>query len=168
MTAPMMILALGSVFLGGILAWLGFSSWLAPSIGEVIEEHEPVLPVWAISALTLAFVILGVLVAYLQFVRQAVPVAAPRANALVKAARQDLYQDQINENLVVKPTMLVSRGLTVNDDVVVDGIVMGGAQGISKLGQLVTLIQNGYVRSYANTMLIGVAIILAIVLTVWI
>ena len=42
MTVPMIILAIGSVFLGGVLQFVGFTTWLEPVVGPH-GELEPVL-----------------------------------------------------------------------------------------------------------------------------
>jgi NADH-quinone oxidoreductase subunit L len=59
MTVPMIVLAVGSVALGGLLAiGDGFATWLEPVTGAA-EHHEPVLPVPAIVTLTILLVAVG-------------------------------------------------------------------------------------------------------------
>ncbi|MFD6135225.1 NADH-quinone oxidoreductase subunit L, partial [Isoptericola sp. NPDC060257] len=159
MTWPMIILAAGSVFLGGILA-LGdrFVTWLEPVTGHA-EHHEPVLPVWLLMTLTLVLVVLGAFLAFRQYAVAAVPVEPPSAPAVVRAARVDLYQDAVNESLVMRPGQYLTRALVYSDRTAVDGGWLGLAGGIGRLGSRLRRMQNGYVRSYAATMLGGLGVV---------
>src|SRR5690606_30247993 len=97
MTIPMVVLAVGSVALGGLLAiGNGFVDWLSPVTGHA-EHAEPVLPVWALITLTLLLVLVGVLLAWRQYAVSRVPIVPPHGSALTRAARRDLYQDDVNE-----------------------------------------------------------------------
>lgn len=158
-TWPMIILAAGSVFLGGILA-LGdrFVTWLEPVTGHA-EHHEPVLPVWLLMTLTLVLVVLGAFLAFRQYAVAAVPVEPPPAPAVVRAARVDLYQDAVNESLVMRPGQYLTRALVYSDRTAVDGGWLGLAGGIGRLGARLRRMQNGYVRSYAATMLGGLGVV---------
>ncbi|MGW8565499.1 NADH-quinone oxidoreductase subunit L [Isoptericola sp. NPDC055881] len=159
MTWPMIVLAVGSVALGGILA-LGnrFVTWLEPVTGHA-EHHEPVLPVWLLVTVTLLLVALGIVLAWRQYVVAAVPVDPPRASALVRAARVDLHQDDVNESLVMLPGQYLTRSLVYTDRAAVDGGWLGMAGGIGRLGARLRRMQNGYVRSYAATMLGGLGVV---------
>jgi NADH-quinone oxidoreductase subunit L len=93
-----------------------------------------------------------------------VPVVAPAGSALTRAARQDLYQDSVNEGVFMRPSQYLTRSLVYADSAAVDGAVMGIARGTSGLGGVVRRAQNGYVRSYAGMMLGGVVLALVVVL----
>lgn len=164
MTVPMIILAIGSVALGGFLS-MGqrFVHFLEPAIGHTPHE-EPVLPIPVIMGLTLALVAVGVIVAYLKFVRDDVPVEAPAASGLVLAARNDLYQDAFNEGLFMRPGQALTRGSTEADKGFIDGAVMGLAGVFQGLGRGIGKLQNGYARSYAGLVTLGVVLALAIAL----
>src|SRR5690625_713159 len=134
MTVPMIILAVGSVGLGAILAWGdGFVEWLEPSVG-VVEHHEPVLPIPAIMGATVALMAIGVFLAWRQYAASAVPVEAPRGSVLTRAARQDLYQDAVNEGVFMRPGQYLTRAVVYGDSAAVDGAVMGLARGTSGSG----------------------------------
>lgn len=163
MTVPMIILGIGSVFLGGLISMLGFTSWLAPAIGELQHGH-PVLPEIVISGLTLITVLVGAGLGYLMYAKNSVPVVAPRGSLITRAARRDLYQDDINQILVIEPTMTAVEGFTFADKYIVDGAVTGLGISLGWFGKLVSKLQNGYVRSYAATMLVGIVLSLIIVL----
>ncbi|MDR1188733.1 MAG: NADH-quinone oxidoreductase subunit L [Bifidobacteriaceae bacterium] len=165
MTVPMIILALGSVFLGLILTVVKFDEYLAPAL---VEGHhgEPVINAYVIMALTFVLVVVGAWIAWVRFgsAKAVVPILPPAADGLVRAARADLYQDTVNHALFVRPGQVLVRGTTKTDDDVVDGAVRGLAWLFQGVGGLVARLQNGYARSYAATMLAGVILLTAIVL----
>ncbi|WFN89963.1 NADH-quinone oxidoreductase subunit L [Arcanobacterium wilhelmae] len=165
MWVPMVILALGSLFLGGVLNAVGFVSWLSPSIGET-PHAEPVLAPIVITILTLVVVAVGVGIAWTMYVRADVPATVPAGNALTRAARADLYQDPINENLFMKPGMVLVAGTAIADHEFVDGAVRGIGKGSFGLGNLVGKLQNGFARSYASLMTAGVLVALIVVVSV--
>ncbi|WP_407345761.1 NADH-quinone oxidoreductase subunit L [Pengzhenrongella phosphoraccumulans] len=164
MTYPMIVLAVGSALLGGLLS-IGnmFSDWLAPVTGNP-GEHEPVLPVWLIMTLTLALVAVGLFLAYRQYAVATVPVVPPVGTALTRAARKDLYQDDVNDGLLVEPGKYLTRSLVYADRQVVDGAVGGLGHTMVRLGEVTRRLQTGYVRSYAATMTFGLVALVAAVL----
>ncbi|WP_347350500.1 NADH-quinone oxidoreductase subunit L [Intrasporangium sp.] len=160
MTVPMIVLALGSAFMGLILGPTGaFSTWLEPITGAV-EEHHPVLPVPVIIAVTLVFVLVGGGWAWRRYLAEEVPTVAPTGNALTRAARVDLYQDQVNEALLMRPGIHLTRSLVFADGEGIDGAAGGLAAFIGGWAERMRKIQNGFVRSYALTMLAGIVAIL--------
>jgi NADH-quinone oxidoreductase subunit L len=160
MTVPMMVLAVGSALLGLILS-IGntFTHWLAPVVGAH-EEGEPVLPVWVLMTLTLLLVAGGIALAWVRYWRDEVPETAPTGSLLTKAARRDLYQDEVNEGLFMRPGIHLTRALVFADNRGVDGGVGGLAAFIGGTSSRVRRLQNGFARSYALTMLAGVVAIL--------
>ncbi|MCL3863210.1 NADH-quinone oxidoreductase subunit L [Actinotalea sp. K2] len=161
---PMVVLAAGSVALGGVLA-IGnaFEHWLEPVTGHV-EHHDPVLPIPLIITLTLVLVIAGAFLAWRQYAASPVAVVPPRGSVLTRAARRDLYQDEVNEGLLMRPGQYLTRSLVYGDRQVVDGSVTGLARVVAGSGELARRWQTGYVRSYAATMVIGVVLLAAVVL----
>ena len=164
MTAPLVILSVFSVALGGALS-IGdaFVTWLEPVTGHA-EHGRPVLPVPAIMAATLAVVLLGVLIAWVMYVRRPVETVVQPSNALVEAARRDMYQDTLNESLVMRPGQGLVLATTVGERYVVDGAVEALAAGTAGLGRLTRLTQSGYLRTYAAYTLAGTVLALAAVL----
>ena len=164
MTWPMIILAAGSVALGGILALGGrFTTFLEPVTGHV-EHHEPVLPPWLLIVLTLAVVVVGLVLAWRQYAVAQVPQVAPRGSVLTRAARVDLYQDAVNDAVLVEPGQHLTRSLVYGDRTVVDGTFSGIGRLSVGAGSLVRRWQTGFVRSYAATMLIGLVVLVVVVL----
>ncbi len=164
MTIPMMVLALGSLLLGAVLYPTGIiTGWLEPVFGHA-EHGEPLIPVLAIQITVGVLMVVGVALAWLRYGRDEVPVTAPEGSALTRAARRDLYQDDLNDALFTGPTMALSRTAVEADTTLVEGGVTGGTT--SSLGSVSGLLrraQNGFVRSYALTMLLGVVVILGAV-----
>jgi NADH-quinone oxidoreductase subunit L len=163
MTIPMMVLGVGSAFLGLILA-VGdrFVLWLEPVTGHV-EHHDPVLPIPVLIGATLTLVVLGVLAAWRLYWVRDVALEAPPASLATLAARNDLFQDQINEALVQRPGLHLTRTLVFADAAIVDGAVNKQAGGFLKWGEGMRKLQTGRVRSYAATMLVGLLIVLLFV-----
>ena len=166
MTWPMIALAVGSAVLGGALAIGGaFTTWLEPVTGHV-EHHDPVLPVPLIMAVTFLLIAAGVALAWRQYAAAPVAVAAPRGSVLTRAARRDLFQDAVQEAVVMRPGQYLTRSLVYGDRTVVDGGVSGLGRAVAGAGELVRRAQNGFVRSYALTMALGVVVLAAVVVLV--
>jgi NADH-quinone oxidoreductase subunit L len=165
MTVPMILLAAGAA-LGGLMLFVGggIVHWLAPVVGE--EEHALPIPVWLLTALTLAVVLSGAALAYRQYVQQEVPRVAPVAGALTTAARRDLYQDSVNEALFMRPGQYLTRTLVFLENRGLDGIVNGLAAAIGGSAGRLRRLQAGFVRSYALTMFGGAALVVAALLLV--
>jgi len=163
MTVPMMILAVGSAFLGLILATGDrFVTWLEPVTGHV-EHEEPVLPVGVLIASTLILVAIGIVVAWRKYGAAEVPLEAPAASLITIAARNDMFQDSVNRAAFQRPGQHLTRTLVYADSALVDGAVNGTAAGIAKTGEVTRKGQSGQVRGYAATMLIGLVILVIIV-----
>ena len=167
MTIPMMVLAVGSVVLGAILGFGQTSllqSWLNPVFGITAgAEGDPVLPANLLLALTLVLVLAGAGLAWVRYVRDAVPEIAPQGNLVTRAARNDLYQDAVNEGALMRPGIHLTRSLVFTDTSGIDGAASGLGAFVTGASTRLRKLQNGYVRSYALTMLAGVVIILGAV-----
>lgn len=163
MTVPMMVLAVGSAFLGLILGPTGIiTSWLEPVVGTPAEE-SPVLAPVVITVLTLLLVAGGVTLAWMRYWRDEVPVVAPAGSLATQAARRDLYQDDVNEGVFMRPGVHLTRSLVFADNRGIDGAVGGLAALVGGTSSRLRRIQNGFARSYALTMLAGVVAIFAAV-----
>jgi NADH-quinone oxidoreductase subunit L len=166
MTVPLIVLAALSA-VGGLLylgSWI--VNWLEPVVGNA-PEQPGVLPAVVVGVIEFVVMAIGVFIAWWFIARKPVPTTAPeRVSFPVRAARADLYGDAINEELVLKPGDGLVRGLHGFDHDVVDGAVMGSAGMIGGLSSWLRLAQNGYVRSYALSLLAGAGILLAAVLAV--
>ncbi|MDU0289499.1 NADH-quinone oxidoreductase subunit L [Saccharothrix longispora] len=167
MTVPMIVLAFGSVGAGFLLSSGGnLAGWLTPSLGELQERHG-VLGHTEITILVLGLSALGVLAAYLLFGRKPQPVERPlRVSFPVRAARNDLYGNALNEALFARPGTWLTRALVFVDNKGVDGLVNGSAALLGGSSGRLRRLQTGFVRSYALSMLLGAVFVLGALLMV--
>jgi NADH-quinone oxidoreductase subunit L len=168
MTIPMIILAVGSVFAGYLLTQSHtLATWLAPTLGELEEQHGGTLSESSVAIGTLLLSGLGVLVAYLLVGRRPTPVTRPEPVSWpVQAARRDLYANAINEALLARPGTWLARALVYVDNKGVDGVVNGTAALIGGTSGRMRRLQTGFVRSYALSMLGGTVLVIAALLAV--
>ncbi|MCI3224224.1 NADH-quinone oxidoreductase subunit L [Streptomyces sp. NP-1717] len=160
MTIPMIVLAFGSVFAGGLFSLNeSFVKWLEPV--TQFEHGHPPISAAAVTASTVVVLLIGVGVAYLQYGRKPVPVTAPRGSLLTRAARRDLLQDDFNHVVLVRGGEHLTRSLVYVDHTLVDGVVNGTAASFGGLSGRLRKLQNGYARSYAVSMFGGTAVLIA-------
>ncbi|RVW09787.1 NADH-quinone oxidoreductase subunit L [Prescottella agglutinans] len=169
MTVPMILLAVGSVAAGGLLAIGGtLEHWLEPvwtEFGSAAEHVEPVVPVWLITAATLAVVLVGVGIAWRQYGTRPVPVVAPAdVSGLTVAARRDLYGDAVDEAVFMRPGQRLVAGLKILEDKGIDGVVRGVPTVLGLASVALRRLQTGFVRSYALYMFVGAVFVVAAVL----
>ncbi|GAA2448485.1 NADH-quinone oxidoreductase subunit L [Streptomyces lavendulocolor] len=160
MTIPMILLAFGSVFAGGLFSLnSAFVNWLKP-VTEFEHGHPPI-SAGAVTASTVVVLLIGVGIAYAQYGRRPVPVVAPRGSLLTRAARRDLLQDDFNHIVLVRGGEHLTRSLVYMDHTLVDGVVNGTAASVGGLSGRLRRLQNGFARSYAVSMFGGTAVLIA-------
>jgi NADH-quinone oxidoreductase subunit L len=166
MTGPMVVLAIGSVGAGALLAVGGtLTHWLEPVVGT--HEVHHVVPVWVMTIITLSVVAVGVGIAYRMYATRPIPETAPEdVSALTVAARRDLYGDAFNEDVFMRPGQLVTAGLVEIDDEAIDGVSRGVAAAVGGTSNRLGLVQTGFVRSYALSMFAGAALVIVAILAV--
>ncbi len=164
MTAPMMVLALGSLAAGGLLIVDNrLVNFLAPVVGSPPTSHGIFTPV---SGAALALVLVGAAIAWAMYGRREIPVTAPIGNPVTVAARKELYGNAFNESLLMRPGQWLTRLSVFFDTRGIDGLVntlaatMGGTSG------RVRRVENGFVRSYALLMFLGAALLVGALLLV--
>ncbi|MFF6998019.1 NADH-quinone oxidoreductase subunit L [Streptomyces sp. NPDC008313] len=160
MTIPMIVLAFGSVFAGGLFS-VGdrFLHWLEPVTGH--DHGDAPISALTVTLATMAVLVVGVAIAYAQYGRRPVPAVAPRGSLLTRAARRDLLQDDFNHVVLVRGGEHLTRSLVYVDHTLVDGVVNGTAASMGGLSGRLRTLQNGYVRSYAVSMFGGAAVLVA-------
>jgi NADH-quinone oxidoreductase subunit L len=166
MTWPMILLAVGSVFSGGLLAFGGaLRHWLEPVV--TFEESSHLLPTWTFTIVTLGIVFVGIGVAILLYGLREVPDTAPAdVSVLTTAARKDLYGDAFNEEVFMRPGAQLTHALVEFDDEAVDGSVNALAALVSRTSDRLRGLQTGFARNYALSMLVGAALVAAAILAV--
>jgi NADH-quinone oxidoreductase subunit L len=166
MTIPLIVLAALSVLGGVMLIGDWIVTFLAPVVGEPVHE-EPPLPAVLTSLIILAVVGAGVALAWFLVGKRDVPAVAPRkVSFATRAAREELYGNAINDTLVVNPGRRTVGGLVTMDRVLVDGVVEGGSAAVGGFSGVFRRVQNGFVRSYALSVLGGVLLIVLALLAV--
>ncbi|MGX8906818.1 NADH-quinone oxidoreductase subunit L [Streptomyces netropsis] len=159
MTIPMVVLAFGSVFAGGLFSLNdAFLKWLEPVTGHA-HGNSPVSAL-TVTAATVVVLVVGVALAWFQYGRRPVPVTAPRGSLLTRAARRDLLQDDFNHVVLVRGGEHLTRSLVYVDHSLVDGVVNGTAASVGGLSGRMRKLQNGYARSYAVSMFGGAAVLI--------
>ncbi|WP_156726519.1 NADH-quinone oxidoreductase subunit L [Streptomyces apocyni] len=160
MTIPMIVLAFGSVFAGGLFSLNeSFAGWLEPV--TAFEHGHPPISAGVIMTATITVMVLGIGLAYVQYGRRPVPVTAPRGSLLTRAARRDLLQDDLNHVVLVRGGEHLTRSLVYVDHTLVDGVVNGTAASVGGLSGRLRKLQNGFARSYAVSMFGGAAVLIA-------
>jgi NADH-quinone oxidoreductase subunit L len=166
MTVPLIVLAALSVLGGALLLGDWIVTWLEPVTGHV-EHHEPPLPAIVITLIITAVVALGVAAAWFLVGKREIPREAPQdVSFATRAARADLYGDAINDAVVVRPGAALVGGLATFDRVGVDGVVEGGSSAVGGLSTTMRRVQNGFVRSYALSLLGGALLVVLALLAV--
>jgi NADH-quinone oxidoreductase subunit L len=164
MTVPLILLGLGSLAAGGLMA-TPVKDWLAPVFNNPAEETSVHLGSWVVTGLTLVVVILGFLAAWALFRNGTALVERP-AGPVVTAARRNLYGDAVNEALLEKPGLYLTRALVFFDNKGLDGLVNGLAASVGGGSGRLRRAQTGFVRTYALSMLGGALLVLAAMLAV--
>jgi NADH-quinone oxidoreductase subunit L len=167
MLIPIGLLSVGSVISGFILSkGDGLVNWLQPVVNPLKEHHaqEFLSPV-IVSLMTLAAVIIGLSVALLKYRGEQLAQAPEKVSVLTSAARRDLFQDDFNEIVFMRPGQSLVRGLLNLDYILIDGLVRAVAAVSLTAGIRLRTLQNGYVRSYALMMVVGA---LGLLTTIWV
>ena len=163
MTAPMIVLAIGSVGLGGFLMTVDrFAHFLAPTTGAEIPHFtvgQALTAPYGLAALVV--LVLGVAAAWAIYLRKPVAEVAPRGNFVTVAADRELYGNEINEGLIMRPGQVLTKALVVVEDKVIDGAVNGLGATVKDSSTGLGRAQTGYARTYALTMLFGAVIVAA-------
>jgi len=166
MLIPISILSIGSIASGFLFA-RGDSlvNWLKPIVNPAGEQHlEEFLKPIVVSAMAVFAVLIGVSIAIAKYRGELQSEAPAKVNALTSAARRDLFQDDFNETVFMRPGQGLIKSLLNIDYIVIDGLVRAVGSFSVGAGQTLRKLQNGYVRSYALMMIVGV---LALLITVW-
>ena len=165
MLIPIGLLSVGSVASGFILSkGEGLVHWLEPVVNPLKEHHaEEFLPHLVVSAMTLSVVIIGVSIAVIKYRGDQLAIAPDKVSLLTKAARRDLFQDDLNEVALMRPGQSLVGNLLNLDYRVIDGAVRAVGNVSIAAGSKLRTLQNGYVRSYALMTVIGALALLTVI-----
>jgi NADH-quinone oxidoreductase subunit L len=173
MALALIVLAVGSVAAGyvGLPHALGGSNrieqFLAPSLTVVPEEHAVEaaesleLGLMAISSLV-ALGGIGIAAFFFLRNRDAADRVAARFGAAYRLLSNKYYVDEIYDTTIVQPIRILSEeGLWKRVDVRgIDGAVIGVAETVGGLSDLLRRLQTGSVRAYAASLFAGVVVVL--------
>jgi NADH-quinone oxidoreductase subunit L len=164
MTIPLILLAVGSVAAGALMA-TPVKDWLAPVFANPAAESSVHLGRWTVTGLTLLVVVLGGVLSVALF-RNGTALHEQPAGPLVVAARANLYGDAVNEAIFEKPGVYLTRALVFLDNRGLDGLVNGLAAMVGGGSGRLRRTQTGFVRTYALSMLGGALLVVAAMLAV--
>jgi NADH-quinone oxidoreductase subunit L len=168
MTYPLVALAALSL-LGGLMIagnWIGH--FLEPVVGPE-EHHELGIPAWLLTVFITLVVAAGVALGYLLYGTRPIAAEMPddrSVSIFARAGRHELYGNELNEAVVVRPTRHTIRTLVWFDGKGVDGFVTGLADRLGEVAQVLRIPQTGFVRSYALSLFGGAAVVVLALLAV--
>jgi NADH-quinone oxidoreductase subunit L len=166
MTVPLIVLAALSVLGGVMLAGDWIQDFLSPVVGVAPHEDAP-LPALVVTLLVVLVVAVGVATAWFLVGEREIPLTPPQdVSFATRAARNDLYGDAINDGLVVQPGKGLVTALLGIDRYGVDGATTGSAVALGAIAGQLRRVQNGFVRSYALSLLVGVLLVVLALLAV--
>lgn len=172
MTLPLTVLA-GLSFFGGFLGIPGanaLSCFLAPVLGghghtETAGHHDAWLP-YLMMAVSTAIAIAGIFLAYQMYIKKpGVPQRlAERFRFVHTLLLNKYYVDEIYDALFVNPVKKISaqflwKGVDVR---IIDGSVNGIARLVGGIGNILRLLQTGYIRNYAFYIVAGCIFIIVL------
>ena len=165
MLIPIALLSVGSVVSGFVLSkGQGLVHWLEPIVNPLKEHHaEEFLPPIVVSAMTLSVVVIGVSIAIMKYRGDQLAAAPVNVSSLTKAARRDLFQDDFNETVFMRPGQSLVSNLLNLDYLIIDGTVRAVGSISLTAGSKLRSLQSGYVRSYALLTVIGALALLTVI-----
>jgi proton-translocating NADH-quinone oxidoreductase chain L len=171
MTVPLMVLAVGAVFVGGALEPFthGFSELLGttPSLAQAGQEAPAAREVgehlnWTMMGVSSLLALGGIGLAYALYRNGGAEQAPGGLNGLFALSRNKLYVDELYHALFVKPAEVLAF-LARAFDGFLDALTRLIAAVPQFVGGWVRPIQNGLVQFYALSMALGVAVFLSFV-----
>lgn len=130
-----------------------FDHFLDPVVGH-LKHHPSAETEWLLTAFAVGAGLLGLLAAFMMHKSGRL-----HRGPLGGLSNNALYLDAIYDNLVAAPSRGIAAGLDGLDKEV-DGAMSGIAKNASSGGVLFARLQNGFVRGYAVSILLGTVLIL--------
>jgi NADH-quinone oxidoreductase subunit L len=163
MTVPLVVLALGSVSLGLILAPTGMLAGYLQNIDFLTplknESHG-----WAVPVISACLCFAGFAVAWMTTRSAAVLRLGVAGDAIANTCENRFYLDEIYSFGIVRPLEWIAARLAAADIFFVDGF-WKGITGIPQIaGKIFARMQSGLVSSYAGWMTFGLITLLVVAL----
>lgn len=158
MKAPLVVLAIGSLFAGfmGLPELFGGSHAMGAWLGEwgTRALHVSHQTEWILLWINIVISLLGIALAYRKF-RFYDFTCKETFSGLVY---NKFYIDEWYDLLFVRSLRKLSEFIAVTIDInSVDRVIMGFSHGFIKVGKLISVVQNANVRLYALVMMLGVS-----------
>ncbi len=166
-TVPLVILAVLST-IGGIINFPGLS-WLEKWLEPAFTGLAPGEFVWAVAGSSLAVALIGLALAWV-FYSARKTLALPRQPDPLRRALGPVFTgmehkwwvDEAYQKIIIRPYEALSGFLALPvDQTIIDGTANGLGKLAGALANAWRTLQNGFVRRYALTILVGVVLILA-------
>ena len=159
MTSTVAVLAFLSVVGGWIQMagiWHPLSDWLHVVAEPKVEPS--VLQDWITSLIAVSLGLGGIWLAWLIYVKGTV--AVPRFAFAQRVLEHKFYFDELYDALFYRPTVWVARTLYRGiERPLVTGSITAAATGVREVGRTTTVIQSGYLRLYALSLMAGLAVL---------
>lgn len=162
-TLPLVVLAALSI-LGGLLnfpGWHTLETWLSHTLGE----GEPAHFNWLVAGISTLLALLGLGIAWLVYARksesnQADPLKKP-LGPVFTGMEHKWWVDEFYQAILLNPYKSFAQFMADQVDLgIIDRIGGGLATGTRVLADGIRKFQNGYIRTYALWMLLGLAVIM--------
>jgi NADH-quinone oxidoreductase subunit L len=162
-TLPLVILGVLSVF-GGALNLPGvhtLETWLSHTLGEVEPAHFN----WLVAGISLFLAFLGLGIAWLTYARKkeasTVDPLSSKLGPVFTGMEHKWWVDELYQAVFINPYKAFALFMAEQVDLgVIDRLGGGLAVGTRVLADGIRKTQNGYIRTYALWMLLGLAVIM--------
>lgn len=163
MTIPLIILAVGSVFVGYFSVPHFLESLLGePKLAVSLQQEKIVMAVSIIAGLV------GIATAwYMYILRPTVPENLTNTfKGFYKVLWNKYYVDELYSFLFVRPTLWFADKFIekITDIKIIEGIVNGIPALIYKIGSLIRPVQTGQLQQYAIFMILGIIVFVLVIL----
>jgi NADH-quinone oxidoreductase subunit L len=162
MRLPLVVLAVFAAAAGIFdLPWIhhdSFAGWLQPVFAHSLyADHETSLRQWVLAIVDAVVASIGLGVAWVLWKGR-----VDRAELEPRFLQRVWYWDDLYDTVIGRPGQALARfSATVVDSRAIDGVVNGAATLVRVTGSGVRRLQTGYVRNYALAIAIGLAAIIA-------
>jgi NADH-quinone oxidoreductase subunit L len=152
-------LAVGAVVAGWIQMagiWHPLSDWLHPAAEPKVEPS--VTLDWITSLISISLGLAGIVLAWAMYSTRRI--AVPRAAAWQQLLEHKFYFDELYDLVFYRPAASISRALHRGiEGPLVSGSIEATASGVREIGRTSTLVQSGYLRTYALALMAGLAVL---------
>ena len=170
MTIPLVILAFFSIFAGyfGLPEFAfpnAFAHWIEASTEAPVSFAHPALWLeWLLIGLSVGAAGVGLLAGFWVYhLRNGEPAKNWGETSWAALSRGGLGFDAIYRSVFIRGSENAATSFRSVDTNLIDKGISSGFSGVGFLARAVTLLQTGFVRSYAFTMFVGVALFIIVV-----